>query len=348
MHRAIINIGLIGAGRIGRLHAGHLAGQIPGARLGAVADVQLAAARELAAQHGVPVATADYGDLLADPTIDAVLIAAATDTHATIIAAAAAAGKHIFCEKPIALALPAIDAALAAVARAGVKLQIGFNRRFDANYRRVREAIVAGEIGRPEMLHIISRDPAPPPLTYLTTSGGLFLDMTIHDFDMARFLLGGEVTSVFATASALTDPRVAAAGDVDTAVTVLTFAGGAIATIENSRRAVYGYDQRVEVLGSAGSIATSNNYANTAIISDQGGIRRDPPLHFFMERYLASYRAELSAFAEAIRYDQPTPVGGADGRAPVILGLAAERSRREGRAVRPAEVEQALAQPTPA
>jgi len=341
-----LSVGLIGAGRIGRLHAGHLAGQIPGARLGAVADVQLAAAQEVAARCGAPVATADYTDLLADPTIDAVLIAAATDTHATIIAAAAAAGKHIFCEKPIALSLAAIDGALAASGRAGVKLQIGFNRRFDANYRRVREAIVAGEIGRPELLHIISRDPAPPPPAYLATSGGLFLDMTIHDFDMARFLLGGEVTSVFATASALTDPSVAAAGDVDTAVVVLTFADGAIGTIENSRRAVYGYDQRVEILGSTGAIAIGNNHANTAIISDRGGVRRDPPLHFFMERYLASYRAELSAFVEAIRLDQPTPVNGADGRLPVVLGLAAERSRREGRAVRPAEVEQQAALPT--
>jgi len=343
-----LSIGLIGAGRIGRLHAGHLAGQIPGARLGAVADVQLAAARKVAAGCGAPVATGDYADLLADPAIDAVLIASATDTHATIIAAAAAAGKHIFCEKPIALSLSAIDGALAAVKRAGVKLQIGFNRRFDANYRRVREAIVAGEIGRPELLHIISRDPAAPPPAYLATSGGLFLDMTIHDFDMARFLLGGEVTAVFATASALTDPAVVAAGDVDTAVTVLTFAAGAIATIENSRRAVYGYDQRVEILGSAGAIAIGNNHANTAIISDRGGVRRDPPLHFFMERYLASYRAELSAFVEAIRLDQPTPVGGADGRLPVVLGLAAERSRREGRAVRPAEVEPQVAFPTPA
>ena len=347
MSTPTLNIGLIGAGRIGRLHAGHLAGQIPGARLAAVADVQLAAAREVAVGCGAPLATADYGDLLADPAIDAVLIAAATDTHATIIAAAAAAGKHIFCEKPIALSLAAIDGALAAVERAGVKLQIGFNRRFDANYRRVREAIVAGEIGRPELLHIVSRDPAPPPPAYLATSGGLFLDMTIHDFDMARFLLGGEVTAVFATASALTDPGVAAASDVDTAVVVLTFADGAIGTIENSRRAVYGYDQRVEILGSAGAIAIGNDHPNTAIISDRGGVRRDPPLHFFMERYLASYRAELSAFVDSIRYDRPTQINGLDGRLPVVLGLAAERSRREGRVVRPAEVEQDAALPTP-
>jgi myo-inositol 2-dehydrogenase/D-chiro-inositol 1-dehydrogenase len=347
MPTATLNIGLIGAGRGGRLHAGHLAGQIPGARLATVADVWLAAAREVAARHGAPVATAEYGDVLADPAIDAVLIAAATAAHATLIAAAAA-GKHIFCEKPIALSLAAIDGALAAVERAGVQLQIGFNRRFDANYRRVREAIVAGEIGRPESLHIISRDPAPPPSAYLATSGGLFLDMTIHDFDMARFLLGGEVTGVFATASALTDPAVAAAGDVDTAVVVLTFADGAIGTIENSRRAVYGYDQRVEILGSAGAIAIGNEHANTAVISDRGGVRRDPPLHFFMERYLASYRAELSAFVEAIRHDQPVPVGGIDGRFPVVLGLAAERSRREGRLVRPAEVEGCAGLPVPA
>lgn len=346
MSTATLNIGLIGAGRIGRLHAAHLAGHVPGARLHAVADVNREAAREVAARYGAAIATADYGELLADSALDAVLIAAATDTHASIIAAAAAAGKQIFCEKPIALSLAAIDGALAAVERAGVRLQIGFNRRFDANYRRVREAVVAGEIGHPELLHIISRDPAPPPPAYLASSGGLFLDMTIHDFDMARFLLGGEVVEVYAMAGALTDPAIGAAGDVDTAVVVLKFADGAIGTIENSRRAVYGYDQRVEILGSAGAIATGNDHANTAVISDCAGVRRDPPLHFFMDRYLASYLAELCAFVEASRHDRPTPVNGQDGRLSVVLGLAAGLSYREGRPVRLAEVEQLATPPT--
>jgi myo-inositol 2-dehydrogenase / D-chiro-inositol 1-dehydrogenase len=327
-------VGLIGAGRIGRIRAAHLAGRVPGAALVAVADVSLDAARSCAAACRVPVATADPRALLADPAIDAVVICAATDTHAALIADAAAAGKHIFCEKPIALDLAETDRALAAVERAGVRLQIGFNRRFDANYRRVREAIERGEIGRPETLRIISRDPAPPPPDYIARSGGLFLDMTIHDFDMARFLLG-EVAELYVAAGVLVDPAIGRAGDLDTAVVVLSFASGAIGTIENSRRAVYGYDQRVEVFGSGGAIATDNDYPNTAIVSTGAGVRRDLPRHFFLERYAESYRAELAAFVEAIRADRPPPVTGADGRAALALGLAARRAHAERRPVRP-------------
>ncbi len=334
-----VNIGLIGAGRIGRLHAEHLAYRVPAASLLVVADVVEDAARQCADRCRIPHAVSDYRAILDRAEIDAVVICSATDTHAQIIEEAAAAGKHIFCEKPIDYDLARIDRALAAVARAGVKLQIGFNRRFDAGHRRVREAVAQGEIGQPHLLHIISRDPAPPPIAYVKVSGGMFLDMTIHDFDMARFLLGSEATEVYTTAGVMIDPAIGAAGDVDTAVVVLTFANGVIATIDNSRRAVYGYDQRVEVFGSAGAISTGNNYPNTALISDAQGVRRDLPLNFFVERYIDSYVAEMAAFVAAVRDDTPVPVGGADGRIPVVMGLAARRSYEEHRPVRLDEFE---------
>lgn len=332
-----LNIGLIGAGRIGRVHAANLT-RIPAARLRVVADVNEAAAQACAVQYGIPAATGDVGAILADPTIGAVVICSSTDTHARIIEEAAAAGKHIFCEKPIALDLAAIDRALAAVDRAGVKLQIGFNRRFDANYRRVRQAIAGGEIGALRLLHIISRDPTPPPIEYIRVSGGMFMDMTIHDFDMVRFLTGSEVTEVYTMAAVTIDPAIGAAGDVDTAVITLRFANGVIGTIDNSRQAAYGYDQRVEVLGSGGAISTANNYPNTALISDGTSIHRDLPLNFFMERYTESFLAEMQAFVAAVQQDGPVPVTGADGRAPVLLAMAALQSHREGRPVRLSEV----------
>ncbi|HXF60151.1 MAG TPA: inositol 2-dehydrogenase [Caldilineaceae bacterium] len=335
---AVLNLGLIGAGRIGRVHAANLAYRIPTARLAAVADVSEAAAQQVAQQFHVPVAATDYRAILADPAIDAVLICSATDTHARIIVEAAQAGKHIFCEKPIDHTLAKIDWALAAVEQAGVKLQIGFNRRFDANYARVRQAIVQGEIGQPHLLHIISRDPAPPPIEYIKVSGGIFLDMTIHDFDMARFLMGCEAVEVYAVGGVLVDPQIGEAGDLDTALITLKFENGAFGTIDNSRRAVYGYDQRVEVLGSRGSIATGNNYPNTAIISSATEVRRDLPLNFFMERYTEAYVAEMVAFVEAVRLDKPVPVGGKDGRVPVVMGLAARKSVAENRPVRLDEI----------
>jgi myo-inositol 2-dehydrogenase/D-chiro-inositol 1-dehydrogenase len=335
----ILNIGLIGAGRIGRVHAENLTYRIPAARLLAVADVVEQAARDCAQRLGIPKAVGDYRALLEDRSIQAVAICSATDTHAQIIEEAARAGKHIFCEKPIALNLATIDQALAAVERAGVRLQIGFNRRFDANYRRVRQAIEQGEIGQPQMLHIISRDPAPPPIAYIKLSGGIFLDMTIHDFDMARFLIGSEVEEVYTAAAVMVDPAIGAAGDVDTALVVLKFANGTIGTIDNSRRAVYGYDQRVEILGSAGAIATTNNYPNGAVVSSGQSIYRDLPLNFFMERYTESFVAEMLAFVEAVLHDQPVPVTGQDGRAPVVIGLAARTSYDERRPVRLSEVE---------
>jgi myo-inositol 2-dehydrogenase/D-chiro-inositol 1-dehydrogenase len=332
-------MGLIGAGRIGRLHAEHLTTRIPLANLATVADVSKEAARQCAEHYAIPSFTQDYHAVLERPDIQAIVVCSSTDTHAQIIKEAAQASKHIFCEKPIALDLPAIDRALDAVQRAGVKLQIGFNRRFDANFRRVRQAVEQGEIGQPHLLHIISRDPAPPPLEYIRTSGGLFLDMTIHDFDMARFLIGSEVDEIFAMAAALVDPAIGGAGDVDTAVVTMHFTNGVIGTIENSRQAVYGYDQRAEVLGSAGAISTGNDYPNTAILSDGRSVRRDLPLHFFVERYTESFVTEIAAFVKAVLHDTPIPVTGHDGRVPVVMALAAQKSLAEHRPVRLSEIE---------
>jgi myo-inositol 2-dehydrogenase/D-chiro-inositol 1-dehydrogenase len=219
-----------------------------------------------------------------------------------------------------------------------VKLQIGFNRRFDANHVRVRQAIVNGEIGDPHLFHIISRDPAPPPISYIQVSGGIFLDMTIHDFDMARFLMGCEATEVYAVGGVRVDKAIGQAGDLDTALATLKFENGAMGVIDNSRRAVYGYDQRVEVFGSMGSIATSNSYANNAILSTSASVHRDLPLNFFMERYTESYVAEVAAFIAAVVDDKPVPVSGEDGRAPVVMGMAARRSVDEGRPVKIAEI----------
>lgn len=333
-----LNIGLIGAGRIGRLHAEHLASRIPAARLTMVADVDPAAAQACAQRWGVPTAVEAYQAILENQAVDAVVVCSATDTHAEIIEAAADAGKHVFCEKPIDFDLGRIDRALAAVDEAGVTLQVGFNRRFDANFRRVREAVERGEIGAPHLLHLVSRDPAPPPLDYVRASGGIFLDMTIHDFDMARFLIGSEVEEVYTAAGVRVDPAIGAAGDLDTALVVLTFENGVIGTIDNSRQAVYGYDQRVEVFGSGGSIRIDNNYPNTAVLSTTRHVRRDLPLNFFMERYVESYVAEMNAFVEAVLNATPPPVSGRDGRAPVVMGLAARRSYDEHRPVRLAEV----------
>jgi myo-inositol 2-dehydrogenase/D-chiro-inositol 1-dehydrogenase len=304
-----------------------------------IADIVVEAAERVAATLEIPFAVQDYRDILSSPEIDAVVICSATDTHAQIIQEAAAAGKHIFCEKPIDHDLRKIDLALAAVERSGVKLQVGFNRRFDANYRRVRQAVESGEIGQPHLLHIISRDPAPPPIDYIKVSGGIFLDMTIHDFDMARYLIGGEVSEVYVAGGVMVDPAIGEAGDLETALITLKFENGVIGAIDNSRQAVYGYDQRVEILGSAGSIATGNNFPNTAVISNRESIHRDLPLNFFMERYNESYIQEMSEFVEAILEDTPVPVTGIDGRIPVVMGIAARKSYDENRPVRLSEVD---------
>ena len=333
-----LSIGLIGAGRIGRVHAETLAFRLPQARLASITDVNQEAAKALAARCGIPTVAASSAEILADPSIEAVLICSSTDTHAGLIVEAAKAGKHIFCEKPIAFSLETIDQALDAVKAAGVQLQIGFNRRFDANFARVRHALKTGEIGTPSLMHIISRDPAPPPLSYVRSSGGMFLDMTIHDFDMARFLIGDEVEEIYTSAGVMVDPEIGEAGDVDTALLVLRFRNGVIGTIDNSRKAVYGYDQRVEILGSEGKIATENCYPNQAVVSGGKTVYTDLPLNFFMERYTESFAAEMRSFVTAVLEKRPTEVTGIDGRIPVVMALAAKKSYEEHRPVKLKEI----------
>ena len=335
-----LKIGLIGAGRIGVVHGEAIAHEIPGAHLVAIADPNLIAAKALATRLNVQDVYEDPQGIWARDDIDAVIIASATHTHAAFIVATAEAGKHIFCEKPIAFDLAEIDAALDAVDRAGVKLQIGFNRRFDPNFAEVKRRIEVGDIGTPHIVRITSRDPAPPPVAYVKVSGGMFFDMTIHDFDMARFLCG-EVVRVHAFAGCLVDPAIEAAGDVDTAVISLEFENGGFGTIDNSRKAVYGYDQRVEVFGSAGAISAENNTPHRTVFSDASGVHAPLPLNFFMDRYTASYRAELEAFVDAVANDSEVPVTGSDGRAPVVIAMAAMRSLAEGRAVSVSEIAKA-------
>jgi myo-inositol 2-dehydrogenase/D-chiro-inositol 1-dehydrogenase len=336
-----LRIGIIGAGRIGKVHAETLAFRLPDATVSAIADVNGDAAKEVAERFRIPRAVIDSGEIINDPSIDAVLICSPTETHAELVIQAARAGKHIFCEKPIDHSLSKIDLALHEVKKSGVKFQVGFNRRFDANFSRVRAAVTEGEIGTPHLMHIVSRDPGPPPISYVKVSGGIFLDMTIHDFDMARFLVGDEVESIYTAGGVRVDPEIGKAGDLDTVVIVLQFRNGVIGTIDNSRQAVYGYDQRVEILGSKGAITTENCYPNQAILSTGTAVQRDLPLHFFMDRYTESFVSELRAFVQAILRNKPVPVNGMDGRIAVVMGLAARKSYDERRPVQLNEVAEA-------
>jgi len=333
-----LHFGIIGAGRIGRVHANSLAFQIPEAEIVSVFDVNREAAGRLAADFNIPNIAGTVDDILGDKRIEAVAICSSTDTHADMIAWSAQAGKHIFCEKPISYTLKQIDGALEAVEKAGVKLQIGFNRRFDTNYARVRKAVADGEIGKPCLVHIVSRDPLPPLISFVKVSGGMFLDMMIHDFDMARFLTGDEVEEVYAAAGVMADPAIGEVGDVDTAIVTLHFRGGAIGTIDNSRKAVFGYDQRVEILGTEGKIASENRFPNQVVVSTGKAVYSDLPLNFFMDRYTDSFAEELRQFTRAVLEDRPVPVTGADSRVPVIMALAARKSYDEHRPVKLVEV----------
>jgi myo-inositol 2-dehydrogenase/D-chiro-inositol 1-dehydrogenase len=326
-----MRFGLLGAGRIGRIHGGNVAAH-PKAELAAVADADARAAADVAAQHGARVAAID--EIVADKSIDAVLICTPTDMHADLIEKAAQAGKAVFCEKPVDLDAARIRRCLAVVAKAGTPLMIGFNRRFDPNFAAVQARVAAGAVGEVELVTILSRDPAPPPASYVARSGGLFRDMMIHDLDMARFLLGEEPVEVHAVGAALVDKAIGEAGDVDTAAVLLKTASGKIAQISNSRRAAYGYDQRIEVHGSKGMARAHNVHETTVEIATDKGFLADPVQNFFLERYAAAYRRELEAFIDAAsRGAAPSP-SGEDGLRAQILADAATQAHRTGAAVR--------------
>jgi len=326
-----VTFGIIGAGRIGKLHADNLLSRVDGARLKAITDPFLD--EDWAASRNIPLTGKDHRILLDDPEIDAILIGSPSAEHAQQMIECAEAGKHIFCEKPIALDPEIIRNALAEVDKSGVKLQVGFNRRFDPNFSAVQHQVASGALGDPHIIRITSRDPAPPPAEYVAGSGGMFLDMTIHDFDMARFLSSSEVTEVHAYGAVLVDPEIGKAGDIDTAVISLKFANGALGIIENSRKAVYGYDQRVEVFGAKGTAMADNNTPTSMIVLNESGTIRDKPLYFFLERYKTAFVTEMQSFVDAIREDKPTLVSGKDGLVPVLIAMAAKESLKTGKPV---------------
>lgn len=332
-----VRVGIIGAGRIGRLHAENLARKA-GVQVKAISDIFPDQVRNWAESIGVAYVSGDYKELLADPEIDALLVCSPTDTHVNIIKEAAQAGKAVFCEKPVSFDWRLTEEAIATAETAGVPLQIGFNRRFDPNFRTVREWVEAGKIGAVHMVKITSRDPSPPSPEYVRSSGGLFVDMAIHDFDMARYLSGSDITEVYATGGVLIDPMIGEAGDIDTALISLKFANGAFGVIDNSRKAVYGYDQRVEVFGADGCVSADNDYPSSAQLLDANGVHREKPLYFFLERYSVSYHRELEDFFAAVRGEREVPVDGNDGLQAELAAHAALKSLKEGRPVRLAEL----------
>ncbi|MBE6784959.1 MAG: inositol 2-dehydrogenase [Ruminococcaceae bacterium] len=333
-----LNIGIIGAGRIGKVHMQSITYNVPGARVLGITDVFKDGLQELADKYGIEKVYEDYREMLADKDIDAVLVCSSTDTHADISIEAARAGKHVFCEKPVDLTPEKVKAVIEAVEKAGVKLQVGFNRRFDHNFAHVRSLINDGKVGNLELIKITSRDPEPPSAEYAAVSGGMFLDMTIHDFDMARFLAGCDVTEVYVNATCLVDPAIGEAGDVDTAIINLKFENGALGVIDNSRRAAYGYDQRIEVFGSLGAAMAANDTPTNVTVMNADGVTTDKPLYFFLERYMQSFRDEMIQFVDAVQNDKPTPTTGLDGLNSILVALAAKKSVAEGRAVKISEI----------
>lgn len=326
----MLRIAVIGAGRIGQVHAAAVAAH-PRARLVAVADPVAEAAERLAATHGVRAATT-VGDVLGED-VDAVVVGSPTDHHVDQVVAAVAAGKAVLCEKPVASTLARVDECLAAVAGCEHRVMVGFNRRFDPNFRAVRRQIDDGVIGEVEMVTIISRDPGPPPLEYMARSGGLLRDMTIHDFDMARFLLGEEPSEVSAVGAVLVDPEIAGVPDIDSVAVTLRTPSGRLCQISNSRRAAYGYDQRIEVHGSKGMARAENIHESTAEVATAGGYLRPPLMNFFLERYMPAYGAEVAAFVDAISAGTTPSPSGDDGLRALLLADAASESLRTGRLV---------------
>jgi myo-inositol 2-dehydrogenase/D-chiro-inositol 1-dehydrogenase len=336
----MIKLGIIGAGRIGKVHGESITNFVSNAEVKSIADPYMDKETETWAESmGITGVYKDYKKIIDDIEIDAVLVCSSTDTHAQISIEAAEAGKDIFCEKPVDLDPARIQEVIDTVEENGVKFQVGFNRRFDHNFKAVKDAVEAGKVGDPHIINITSRDPEAPPIEYVKVSGGIFLDMTIHDFDMVRFLSGSEVEEVYAAGGVLVDPEIGEAGDIDTAVITLKLKSGAIAVIDNSREAVYGYDQRAEVFGSKGSVRVENDRESTAKLSTADRVEEETPLYFFLERYMDSYAEEIKSFVNALENDEEVPVGGEAGLKPVLIGLAAKKSIEEGRAVKISEVE---------
>ncbi|MEM7301831.1 MAG: inositol 2-dehydrogenase [Pseudomonadota bacterium] len=321
----MLKVGLLGAGRIGNVHARAISAH-PDSELISISDVVSSNAENLAQQYGASARTSD--EIIADQSIDAVLIATSTDTHSDLIEAATAAGKAVLCEKPVDLSLDRARACQKAVAQTNVPVMIGFNRRFDPNFQALKNAAVAGEIGRSELLTITSFDPAPPPIEYVNVSGGLFRDMMIHDFDMANFIMDELPETITSTASSIVDPEIGEAGDVDTAVVTMTYQDGRIAVIKNSRRAAYGYDQRLELLGSTGMLQVENMLENTVVKSTAAGVSSAKPTYFFLERYMPAYEAEWAVFVDAIKSATGMPVTLNDGVAALAMAEAAAQSAK--------------------
>lgn len=333
-----LNVGIIGAGRIGQVHAKSITYHIPQAKIVAISDIYYEGAEKVAESLGIPNAYEDYHEILNNPEIDAVLICSSTDTHADIAVEAAEAGKHIFCEKPVDLTVAKIKKVIAAVEKAGVKLQIGFNRRYDHNFAEIKRLANDGKLGKLQTIKITSRDPEPPSIDYVKVSGGIFLDMTVHDFDMARFI-GGEVEEVYANAAVTVDEAIGEAGDVDTALIALKFKNGAIGVIDNCRKACYGYDQRLEVFGTGGQASAANDTPTNVSYINENGNMTDKPLYFFLERYMQSFTDEMTEFINAVQNDELTKTTVNDGLEALRLGLAARLSVKEHRPVKLSEIE---------
>lgn len=334
----MVQIGIIGAGRIGKVHLQSLVNYVSSAHVKTVADPMMT--EETAAwiqSMGVQNTTKDYRDILGDTEIDAVLVCSSTDTHAQIALEAIRAGKHVFCEKPVDHDIAKIKEVEDALFGTGLKFQVGFNRRFDHNFKAVRDAVAAGKIGDPHIIKITSRDPEPPNPAYIKSSGGMFMDMTIHDFDMVRYLSGSEVEEISVAAAVLVDPAIGEQGDVDTAIITMKMKNGALAVIDNSRKAAYGYDQRAEVFGSKGMVATTNDTLSSAVLSTKDGIVGEKPLYFFLERYMQSFADEMKQFICAVETDTDTPVTIRDGLQPVLIAEAAKKSLLENRPIKLAE-----------
>ena len=332
-----INVAVAGLGRIGKIHLKNLSRNFPEVEVVAVMDV-FDESKAIADEFNVPIFVKDYDELLAVPGVDAVVICSPTDTHADYVVKAAKAGKQIFCEKPLDLSLDRVKEVLTVVEKNGVKLMLGFNRRFDPEFKKIKQLVLNDAIGDPQIIKITSRDPGPPPVSYIKVSGGMFLDMTIHDFDMARYISGKQVKEVFAKGAVMVDPEIGKAGDIDTAVITLTFNDGTLAVIDNCRKAVYGYDQRLEVFGSKGMAQAENNFPNNHKLYTETGISSDLPLHFFLERYDASYNQEIREFIDVLVSGGKMPVDGNDGLLSIAIGLAAKKSVAEGRPVKIEEI----------